>query len=101
MAGFLGTVKNRQGVIAAAAVAAVCALAAGAGWYVYGPSLSPPLPAAGSAPSGPAPVARNDAQRHGDAFQGHERKRSRSCSRDGRLCRATRHGLGGKRECGS
>jgi nucleoid-associated protein YgaU len=62
MAGFLGTVKNRQGVIAAAAVAAVCALAAGAGWYVYGPSLSPPLPAAGSAPSGPAPVARNDAQ---------------------------------------
>src|SRR4029077_10149392 len=42
MAGFLGTVKNRQGVIAAAAVGAVCALAAGAGWYVYGPSLSPP-----------------------------------------------------------
>jgi nucleoid-associated protein YgaU len=70
MAGFLGTVKNRQGVIAAAAVGAVCALAAGAGWYVYGPSLSPPRTPAASTTSGPAPMAANDAQGTAAASKG-------------------------------
>ena len=70
MAGFLGTVKNRQGVIAAAAVGAVCALAAGAGLYVYGPSLSPSRTSTGSMTSGPAPMAANDAQGTAAASKG-------------------------------